>query len=931
MKYDAFISYSHAADDSLAPALQSALRDFNKPMNRKSALHVFRDKTSLAASPGLWLTIEAALGESRYLLLMASPSAASSHWVSREIAWWFQHRSPDTLLILVTDGELAWGQAGSDFDWERTSCLPHEAMRGRFAAEPLWVDLRWAKSGEVLTLRHTRFRQAVLDIAAPLHGRDKDELDGEDVRKFASAQRRSRVVRAVLSVLTVVAVSAAVFAWRQLLVAERQTLLAQLGQLSAQADLLRERGGAVDASVMLAAEGLRMLESLGEHQLAMDLSLRRSLAELPRLVSELNLGGEHWSLLPDGRAVIQQGLGGSTALFRARDGQLLSCDWNAIKALRAPTPAARVWLVTAVSATGDWCLVQQFDAGHRMGFELWSSRPLQRVAQWQVGSQAGHLEPFVSADGDLIATTDKAQQGGEGAAILRLWRRSSGHELLRLSGEEFRGFSPDGRHFATTTGLWRLAEPADVAPRQVLRWSALPYQVVFSASGARVASRGSVDGQVDIWDAGTRELLRWPTPPAGILVAVSDDGLAVIVKGGSGRNVSTVFRATTWIWDTELDVARAQTPMEVLSAAFNGPDAVLLVSADNATGLVRQQVFSLSASGGAWAWAMLPQDSTVPWFDIDGNTLRLLSIDAKQLRLRRWDIGKDVWSDAWTLLAPESWSLSADGHHFAAAKGQQLLVGRLDANEPPLSLTAPAAIAAMGLSHNAAYAVAQAGPQVHVWHLASMRHWTAPLQGRARALKVSSDGVWGLALLATDEASRAGAMHTLLRWRLADPADLTAVKLGRYATGLDTLCMVSDDGLNVRAGGAWHRFAADTPLPAVTPDDLVACRPAAASALRLVRDGTRLGVANRNGEVLAQLEHPSPVAQAALGSDGRFVASVDESGRLRVFALRPADLVAQACARRPRPLPEDLRPLLPGRQPTVDACQRPLEIAAQAK
>ena len=51
MRYKAFLSYSHAADGKLAPALQSALQRFARPWYQLRAMRVFRDKTSLAATP----------------------------------------------------------------------------------------------------------------------------------------------------------------------------------------------------------------------------------------------------------------------------------------------------------------------------------------------------------------------------------------------------------------------------------------------------------------------------------------------------------------------------------------------------------------------------------------------------------------------------------------------------------------------------------------------------------------------------------------------------------------------------------------------------------------------------------------------------------------------------------------------------------------
>jgi hypothetical protein len=70
--YDAFISYSHALDNALAPALQNGLEQFAKPWYRPRALRVFRDTTSLSANPGLWSSIEKALASSTWLVLVAS-------------------------------------------------------------------------------------------------------------------------------------------------------------------------------------------------------------------------------------------------------------------------------------------------------------------------------------------------------------------------------------------------------------------------------------------------------------------------------------------------------------------------------------------------------------------------------------------------------------------------------------------------------------------------------------------------------------------------------------------------------------------------------------------------------------------------------------------------------------------------------------------
>ncbi len=84
--YDAFISYSHAKDKTIATALQAVVQKLGKPWYRRRALRVFRDDTSLSATPHLWPSIEQALAQSRFLILLASPEAAASRWVGQEIA-----------------------------------------------------------------------------------------------------------------------------------------------------------------------------------------------------------------------------------------------------------------------------------------------------------------------------------------------------------------------------------------------------------------------------------------------------------------------------------------------------------------------------------------------------------------------------------------------------------------------------------------------------------------------------------------------------------------------------------------------------------------------------------------------------------------------------------------------------------------------------
>jgi tetratricopeptide (TPR) repeat protein len=182
--YDAFISYSHAKDKPIAAALQSVVQKLGKPWYRRRALRVFRDDTSLSATPSLWPSIERALGQARFLILLASPEAAASAWVSKEVAFWLEHKSADTLLIGVTDGELAWDNSIGDFALHEGKPLP-PVLTGRFATEPKWVDLRAYRGGA--NPRDTKFADLAAAAAATIHGMPKEDLLSQEVRQ----QRRA--------------------------------------------------------------------------------------------------------------------------------------------------------------------------------------------------------------------------------------------------------------------------------------------------------------------------------------------------------------------------------------------------------------------------------------------------------------------------------------------------------------------------------------------------------------------------------------------------------------------------------------------------------------------------------------------------------------------------------------------------------------------
>ena len=181
--YDGFISYSHAADDLLAPRLQAGLQRFAKPWWKRRAIRIFRDESSLSANPHLWSSITEALDTSGWFVLLLSPDAARSEWVNQEIDYWIEQKDPHKILPVLTDGTLGW--TGTDV----TGDAVPSALEGVFTEEPRWVDLRWARDEDHLDLNDPRFADAVADIASTIRGIPKDDLASEEVKQHRRTVR----------------------------------------------------------------------------------------------------------------------------------------------------------------------------------------------------------------------------------------------------------------------------------------------------------------------------------------------------------------------------------------------------------------------------------------------------------------------------------------------------------------------------------------------------------------------------------------------------------------------------------------------------------------------------------------------------------------------------------------------------------------------
>jgi WD40 repeat protein len=619
--YQAFISYSHAADGRLAPHLQSALHRFAKRWYKVRALRVFRDKTGLSATPALWPSIETAMAQSRFFVLMASPEAARSVWVQREVAWWLENRSSNSLLIVLTDGELVWSSASAEFDWDRTTCLPGN-LKDRFSQEPLYVDLRWAKTEANISLRNARFRAAVLDVAAPLHGRSKDELDGDDIREHRRFISVAWVGAIILLISAIVSIWSARDATRsaelaqkrqleaeqartaadqargleavarrqadaQRAEAERQARVAEeqkseavrqseisLGrQLAAQSALLRtEQASLLERSALLAIESMRRLQ----FSLEADQVLRQTLDLLPRKGWKLVHSGavRSISFSPDGTRVVTGSEDGIIRLWDSATTRVLAmCSHD------GPVADARF------SPDGKNIAF----AGRSGDVRIWDAELVHQVGQFQAGPDVRRLA--FSPRGNRLAT-------GEGDGSARIWEVPSGLEMIRVKHADVDVtqlvFSRDGRYLATaggqhqerngnTTSVWndetiRIWDASDGRSIAEFTHKGGARAASFSPDGKLVATAGS-DNSARIWSLPSGQLIRALAHTGAVYASVfSPDGLS-LATAGSDR--------LTHIWSvaTGRETTRLSDPNEVHLLEFSNDGRYL--AGGSASGTLR--------------------------------------------------------------------------------------------------------------------------------------------------------------------------------------------------------------------------------------------------------------------------------------------------------------------------------------------------------
>lgn len=532
-KYQAFVSYSHDFDERLAASLQSSLSRFAKPWYRLRTMRVFRDKTSLSANPALWHSIEQALSESEYFLLLASPASAKSPWVQQEIQWWLRNRSVEKLLIILTDGAILWNSQARDFDWGKTTAIS-SCLKTAFPTEPLYADFRDAKARGRYVDSDAAYRGALLDVAAPLMGRSKDDLDSEDIRLHHKAQRTAWAVAVFLVALGLAAAVGMNMAH------QRQKTAAS-------------RALASEATSHVEDRSLALLLSLESRRIADTVESRRSLlAALQRMPDTEGFLWGHTDAVT--RAVFSPD--GQTALSAGWDDRIILWNLSTRQPIGQPMGSPKGLVSVAFHPDGS-----RFASAGSKSIVIWDTSSHQPLGAPFNDSNEDFVHVAFSSGGKLLAASTDAY--GAHPARVVLWDVAS-HQRI---GEPIEGatfaFNPDDALLAVARfeDLLLYDLRSHRVPKRPLTGHAKNItSIAFSRDGTIVAA-GAEDQTIVLWDVKSQRSLGTLAGHSATVTSLLFDPSGTVLLSGSADG--TIMR-----WNLE-DLKTIDTPVKSLGASIS--------------------------------------------------------------------------------------------------------------------------------------------------------------------------------------------------------------------------------------------------------------------------------------------------------------------------------------------------------------------------
>jgi WD40 repeat protein len=622
MPYDAFVSYSHTADNIPAAALQAALHRFAKPWYKLRAVHIFRDQTNLAINPALWSSIRDALDHSLFFMLLASPEAAASPWVAKEAEYWIGRNGPSHILIVLTGGALKWNHSTSSFTSEDTNALPACLLRA-FPEEPLYLDLRWVRDGAPrLSMRESRFHEAVLQLASTLHNRPKDELDGADIRM----QRETRLLAASgLIVILLIALFALYQNGRRIGI-DIQVRAANLASNSRK--VLADNPDRASEAALLAVESNRLYPSFEGNQ-----ALRAAVSLLPAAAqfyaprdSDPAERIRDLAFSPDGARLAAGRDDGSTQLIDFQNHQQplnLAPDDEPAASIKLPSDPQGASaedneaVSVAFNSTGSLLASGARDGvahiwtvpGAREVLRIQDAAPISQIAfhpklnQIVAASDDGHVRVFDVAHAATVADFE-----------------CSGKIVAAA-------FSPDGSLIASLSsdGEVSLLDPVHSRFIRTMTGGEAGFNLAFSSDGKRLAAAAG-DFAV-VWDVSTGRQLLKATHAAGSETLTPQEWIYNAAISADGKFLAYAARgnefAHVWNVDTGRQILELRHGTSVAAVAFNADGTKLGTGSFDGTARVWElpagnELQRTSHPGGAEVLLFSPNGSQFAAGGMDG-------------------------------------------------------------------------------------------------------------------------------------------------------------------------------------------------------------------------------------------------------------------------------------------------------------------------